>query len=72
MSYGVPCVVSNAASIPEVVGDAAVKINPNDINEIAEGILKAENYQGQNKDEVLAKFSWEKCARETRLCYLSR
>lgn len=40
MSYGIPCVVSNRTSIPEVVGDAAIKVNPDNLNELGNKIFK--------------------------------
>lgn len=75
MSYGIPCVVSNRASIPEVVGDAAVKIDPNDLNKLANILLRV------IQDEILCKnlrinsrerlkyFSWNKCANQMISAY---
>ena len=40
MATGTPVVASNAASIPEVCGDAALYFNPLNIENIAENILK--------------------------------
>lgn len=68
MSYGIPCVVSDRTSIPEVVGDAAVKVDPYDLNELSNTILKViadkdlcENLKVNSKKR-LKYFSWEKCA----------
>ena len=47
MAYGCPVVCSYAASLPETVGDAARLVNPDDANDIAEGIwqvLKDHSY----------------------------
>lgn len=41
MACGCPVVVSNAASLPEVCGDAGYYINPYNTDNIAEGIYKA-------------------------------
>jgi glycosyltransferase involved in cell wall biosynthesis len=38
MSLGTPVLTSNTASLPEVVGDAALKIDPYDVQALAEGI----------------------------------
>lgn len=38
MSLGTPVLTSNTSSLPEVVGDAAVKVNPYDIRAMVEGI----------------------------------
>lgn len=40
MSCGCPVLTSNVASLPEVVGDAALKVDPMNIEEIADGIFK--------------------------------
>ena len=34
MSYGKRCIVSNTSSLPEVVGDSAIKVDPYNLNEI--------------------------------------
>ena len=38
--YGCPVVASNVSSIPEVLGDGGIKINPYKVDEIKKGILK--------------------------------
>lgn len=40
MHFGCPVVCSNAASLPEVVGDAAELVDPSDPVSIAEGVMK--------------------------------
>jgi glycosyltransferase involved in cell wall biosynthesis len=40
-SYGTPVVASNVTSLPEVVKDAGILIDPYDVNDIAGGIKKA-------------------------------
>ncbi len=72
LSYGCPVVASNISSLPEVVGEAGILIDPNNRQEIADQLLKVLK---MNKDERQAminkgfeqakKFSWEKCAKET-------
>lgn len=75
MSFNVPCVVSNKTSIPEVVGNAAITVNPNSYKEIAKQIEKfinSENLRNeyiQKGNKRLSKFSWEKCAEETIKLY---
>jgi glycosyltransferase involved in cell wall biosynthesis len=70
MACGCPVIVSHAASLPEVCGDAVYYVNPYDIDNIAGGIYKVLT------DEILKKslvakgieraklFSWERSARE--------
>ncbi|GAA5534865.1 glycosyltransferase family 1 protein [Deinococcus aluminii] len=41
MACGVPVVVSNTTSLPEVVGDAGVLVDPTDADSIAEGLCRA-------------------------------
>ncbi len=72
MASGVPVVASNVGSLPEVVGDAGILIDPNNIESIALGIkevlLASETKYNNMKEKGIAqakKFSWEKTARET-------
>jgi glycosyltransferase involved in cell wall biosynthesis len=38
MKHGVPVVSSNAASLPEVAGDATIVVDPHNVRQIAEAI----------------------------------
>lgn len=40
MACGVPVVVSNTYSLPEVTGEAAVQVNPESVEEIAQGVAR--------------------------------
>lgn len=68
---GVPVVTSNISSLPEVVGESALKVNPLDTEAIAESIYKVISDDKLRKNlikqgyENIKRFSWEKCARET-------
>lgn len=71
MSYSKPCIVSNTTSIPEVVGDSALKVNPYNVLEIKKALitLSCNNMvRGEisklGKENIL-RFSWEKCAKES-------
>lgn len=70
MSCGCPCVVSNAASLPEVCGDAAYYVNPYSIEDIARGIEKVltdENLRHnliEKGFENVKRFSWENSAKQ--------
>jgi len=65
MSYGCPVIASNASSIPEVCGDAALYFNPLDINGIIEAmkkIIEDKTIVSQLKEngyENLKRFSWK-------------
>ena len=40
MSFGCPCIVSNSTSLPELVGDAAVKFDAIDFRDLGRKISK--------------------------------
>lgn len=71
MSYGCPVVTSNVSSLPEVGGDAVFYINPESVEDIANGIKKVLTDTKLRKMLIekgykqAKKFSWEKTARET-------
>ena len=68
MACGCPAIVSNVSSLPEVVGEAGVLVNPNSTESIKEGIEKVINNNeyaqelSQKGRQRSQKFSWEKCA----------
>ncbi|GMX60384.1 glycosyltransferase family 1 protein [Paenibacillus elgii] len=71
MAIGCPAVVSSAASIPEVCGDAAVYFDPLNVQDIAEKILIVLK-DNKLKNELISKgriraksFTWESCANKT-------
>lgn len=72
MASGVPVVVSNVGSLPEVVGDAGILVDPYNVSSIAEGIIKIlkmnkSQYNLQVKKSITQanNFSWEDTARNT-------
>lgn len=74
MACGCPVVTSNISSMPEVAGDAAVLVNPNEPDDIAFGvkeILKNRDVYTKKGMENVRRFSWEKTAMETLKVYLS-
>jgi glycosyltransferase involved in cell wall biosynthesis len=38
MSYGVPVIASSVSSLPEILGPAAILVNPHDVNNLAEAM----------------------------------
>ncbi|MGL4990222.1 MAG: glycosyltransferase family 4 protein [Sarcina sp.] len=77
MSCGTPVICSNITSIPEVVGDSAILINPLDIYTLADSILELFRnnilrnnliFKGLNHAK---NFSWESTAKETINSYLN-
>ena len=71
MQRGCPVITSNISSLPEAGGDAALYVDPENVDDIAEKItkliddkkLRSELIE-KGKKQVM-KFSWEKAARET-------
>lgn len=75
MASGVPVITSNQTSLPEVVGDAGLLLDPDDVDGMRESLRRL------LEDRVFAKelglrgldrsrmFSWDRCARETFAVY---
>ncbi len=77
MACGAPVICSNAASLPEVVGDAALLVDPRSVDEMAAAIQRVLS-DAALRDELRAKslaraaqFSWERAAYETLAVYHS-
>jgi len=70
MQSGCPVITSNNSTLPEVCGDAAYYVNPDNESEIAEGIVeilsndRLRKHLIQNGLERAQKFSWEKTSFE--------
>ena len=76
MACGTPVVTSNVSSMPEVAGDAALLVDPFDIDSVASGIGRVINsntaqYQSwvQKGLEQVKRFTWQKTAEETLKVY---
>lgn len=71
MACGTLVITSNLSSLPEVAGDAALLVDPYQVNELTKAMLtliKDENLRSQLRNRSLEqaqKFSWEKTGRET-------
>ncbi len=65
MAAGCPVIVSNVSSLPEIVGDAAILVDPYNINEIAQAILTVlqdmdlKIHMSKKGVEQAKKFTWE-------------
>ena len=70
MACGCPVVVSKAAALPEVCGDAAQYVDPDDAASIANGIQGVLSDERLRRDLIergcqrIKNFTWEKTARE--------
>lgn len=75
MKCGAPVIVGNRTSLPEVVGDAALAVDPFDTDAIAEAIkLLIDNSQLREELSVkgqkrAAAFDWQETARKTLMVY---
>ena len=68
MHCDVPVITSNVSSMPEVVGDAGLLINPNDVGEIEKAMLEVFQKEElrskmiEKGREQREKFNWDKSA----------
>ncbi len=75
MRLGVPVVASKGGSFPEVLGDAALYVDPRNIDEMAEVLGRMfENCKEQERVRVLglvqaSRWRWEDAAEKTRMAY---
>ena len=75
MASGVPVITSNTTSLPEVVGDAGLLVDPQNVDALREGISRLLVDDTLRRDisgkglERARLFSWEKCSRETLAVY---
>jgi len=75
MQCGAPVITSNISSCPEVAGDAAILVNPNNIYEISEAINQVCRHDALRKSliakgyERAKKFSWENFAEGMKKIY---
>jgi glycosyltransferase involved in cell wall biosynthesis len=75
MACGTPVVTSNTTSIPEVVGDAAIVVDPTSAGELAgalEMVLDSDTLRQELTAKGLARaasFKWQRTAEETRKIY---
>lgn len=71
LACGIPVLTSHVCSLPQVVGDAAILVNPRDIEEIAEGIRRIvcdSELRRHLREKGLRRsklFSWHNTARKT-------
>jgi len=77
MACGTPVVVSDRASLPEVVGDAGLTVPPDDVSALAEAmaaILREPTLAAQLRERGLRRareFTWERTAQATVQAYES-
>jgi alpha-1,3-rhamnosyl/mannosyltransferase len=75
MASGIPVAVSDRASLPEVVGDAAILVEPHDVEGLTTAMLRIVEHQAF-ADDLAARgiaraktFTWARCAALTMECW---
>jgi glycosyltransferase involved in cell wall biosynthesis len=75
MAHGCPVVSSDQASMPEILGPAALYFDPKDESEFSTKLIEIISNDGLKRElvkrgfEQVKKYSWDKCAGETLLIY---
>ena len=75
LACGTPVITSNRGSLPEIVGDGGLLLEPDDVEGLAgamEKLLNDDTLWGDLREKGLAhaaRFSWEKTARKTLAVY---
>lgn len=71
MAAGIPVLASTAGSLPEVCGDAALLVDPDDEQGLVQGLITV-NHDAPRRKELITRgkrraeqFSWDHCAQET-------
>ena len=70
-AQGVPVMTSTNSSLPEIAGDAALLVDPTDVDALAQAMLRLATDEALRArliaagHENVARFSWEKAAQET-------
>ncbi len=71
MQCGVPVITSNTSSLPEVVGDSGILVDPHDTEQIAQAMLQLlsdtelRRFYVEKGLEKAKEFSWKDCADKT-------
>jgi glycosyltransferase involved in cell wall biosynthesis len=75
MQCGLPVITSNTSSLPEVVGDAGIMVDPKDEDALCQAMLALLNDPSLREHFIIKglersqQFSWSKCAAETVAIY---
>lgn len=74
---GTPVVTSSTSSLPEVAGEGALYVNPENTEDIAEKLYSTISLEETHREDLVMKgyqnlerFSWEKCAEEIKECLM--
>lgn len=75
MACGIPVVTSNISSMPEIAGDAAVLVDPYDVNALADALRRLLSDETLRTDLIrrgfdqAAYFTWDRAAQQLRDVY---
>jgi glycosyltransferase involved in cell wall biosynthesis len=75
MAHGVPVIASNTSAMPEVVGDAAILVDPLDTDALADALLRLSNDESLCRDLIrrgsarASRFTWESAVEKTWAIY---
>lgn len=75
MQCGTPVITSNTSSLPEVVGNAGVMVEPTDEQALCQAMLEIyssselRQKMAESSLQQAAKFSWKRCAEQTMDAY---
>ena len=75
MQCGVPVIASNTSSLPEVVGDAGIMLDPQDVEGLSRAMKELITNVYFNEElarrsaEQAARFKWDRCVEETTAAY---
>jgi len=70
MACGTPTIVSNTSTLPEIVGSSALQVDPNNVEQLKQAILKILTDRKLEKNLIkkglqnAKKFTWHKSASE--------
>ena len=72
MACGTPVITGNISSLPEVAGDAAILVEPSDVNAIGEALVRLATCESTREQLIAggkkraARFTWKRAAEELR------
>ncbi len=75
MACGTPTITANVSSLPEVAGDAAILVEPMDVEEITQAVLRIHQDAAFRQDLIdkglarVKEFTWKKTAEQTANFY---
>jgi len=75
MQCGIPVITSNTSSLPEIMGDEGIMVDPNDIPDLVDKMNLLLTDDKARRENILynlsrcQQFSWDKCAHQTMKIY---